>query len=285
MSHLVLPFSPGFTWSADNLEGATLTSGTPGETVVSGGSANTDGTEDVLLTALAKDACYLVLELNCANTSTAIDANRQVDILIDPAGGTSYSSFIDDILLGYSAQNGLGPQLRLCFPVWIPAGASLGVRSRAVAVSVASSVVAYVWGEPRHPEMWWCGSGVETLGSVAASSKGTDFTPGTSNSWGSWTTVGSSTKRYGAVQFGCSGPATTTLNAGSYTVEWGVGSTMLPGSWRHRLSSHSPNEYMTRGSISAPIWCDVASGTTWQVRGNCNTSPAQDLNAVVHGVY
>lgn len=289
---LVLPGSPAFQWCKDNLEGGS--SLTPGSTITAGSPANTASSALAIGTVspLAKDACLLVLEIGSTRTSTsAIDRSESLDIVVDPAGGTSYSSLIDNIIMGgFDLQPGNGNPLVLWFPVWIPAGAAIALQFRAANISpnnASCRVLVRVFGEPRRPEMWWCGQKVETLGGNAAASKGTDVTPGASNSFGSWTTIGTSTRRYGAVAAAMQVPATTTVNLANYSMEIGYGSSKLLGSPLYYGDANTTENMGQTGykGTGFPIFCDVAASTTWQARMASSVVSPQNPNACIYGVY
>ena len=247
------------------------------------GSANVDTTPVTLLSALAFDVH--LLEVAFHQEGGAVDCNGLVDILIDPAGGTSWAELISDIALSYhpyaTVSSGLTYWLR--FPLFIRAGSSLGVRHRAATGSLDFCAVARCHGEPSRPELWWCGQKVETLGAAQPSaSKGTNVTPGNSNAWGSWTDIGASTRRYGALALGINGTDASTLNT-QYFFQIGAGGAQLPGTPQYMVAAGGAGamQYITP---AVPVWCDEPSGTTFQVRGMC-AGTAETFNFTLHGVY
>lgn len=258
--------SPGFNWAS--------------------GFSNADGTSQGVLSALAHDGHLIVISVGDMWT-TGTNPATLLDIMIDPAGGTSWSEFISDLVVGGAGDMTAGQTaltLHYVFPIWIPAGASIGVRSRCAAAAITSlSMVAItVFGGPSRPDMWWCGQKVESLGITAASSKGTDHTPGNSGAFSSWATVGTSTAHYGAVQLGI-GAHLTAINELIYHWQIGYGSTQLPGSptiWMRTITTEQIHFIKPYN----PIWCDVPSGTTWQVRGTASGT-AQAFHAAIYGVY
>src|SRR5215207_4816840 len=76
----------------------------PGTTVTPSATANTDGTAQTLIPALSHDCEFLVISAG-GYTAAAALASTALDILVDPAGGTSWSVLIDDLLVGYSSAN------------------------------------------------------------------------------------------------------------------------------------------------------------------------------------
>lgn len=248
------------------------------------GTSNADGTAVSLISAITHDVHRLCIHVSNAQTAAAA-YYALMDILVDPAGGTSWASFIDDLVVGFAAANtSLNNGLWYDFPVWIPSGTSIGTRMRTShTVAVAARVSIWAYGEPSRPDMWWCGQGVETLGVTAATSRGTAVTPGNSSAYGSWTSVGSTTTyRYGAIQLGHNGTDASgaTIN---YHFQVGLGSQPLPGC-PTIVKTMTTSEVQTQLSPGGPLYCDVATGSQLQVRGKgSGTSEAWDC--ALYGVY
>lgn len=248
----------------------------------SASNPHVDTTPVTLLSALAFDVH--LLEVAFHQEGGTVDCNGLVDILVDPAGGTSWSELISDIALSYhpyaTTSSGLTYWLR--FPLFIRAGTSLGFRHRAADSLLTIYVVARCHGEPSRPELWWCGQKIETLGANPSTSKGTNVTPGNSNAWGSWTNIGASTRRYGALALGINGTDASTLNT-QYFFQIGAGDVQLPGTPQYMVAAATASlmQYITP---AVPVWCDEPSGTTFQVRGMC-AGTAEIFNFTLHGVY
>lgn len=272
-----------FANQVDNLTG-TPPAAVPG-TNFTAAANNADGTAVEVLSALAFDCHYLVVGIGGTGAS-GINGQCLLDVLVDRAGGTSYGAFIDDLVCGFSAVPvaTAGLSIWYHFPVWIPAGSALAVqaRSRHTVNVTTGQVVMYAYGNPSRPDAWWCGQKVESLGINAATSQGTDVTPGNTGADGAWTTIGVSTARYGAVQYGVNGSDGSAAALGYYW-QIGVGSQRLPGS----PTLYFPVDATERGARTGnvqPIWCDVPGGATWQLRATSSGS-AEVFNAAVYGVY
>ncbi len=264
--------------------------GTPSQTVVgvnfTANANNADGAAVSVLSALAFDVHYLIVGVAAISTSTG-NCQGLMDVLYDPAGGTAWSSLIDDLVCGFTPGTNTasgGVQLWYHFPIYIKSGTSLGVQARTLHTSNITSgrVIMQAYGNPSNPEMWWCGQKVESLGINAATSSGTDVTPANSGAAGTWTTIGTSTANYRVVQFGLNGTDATAANLGYY---WQIGysSTQLPGSPTF-YSSTSNAETTARVGFGQIIWCDIASGTILQARGTCSGT-AEINNVAIYGVY
>lgn len=140
----------------------------------------------------------------------------------------------------------------------------------------------YAYGNPSRPEMWWCGRKVESLGINAAASEGTEVTPGNSGADGTWTTIGTSTQRYGAIQCGIQGPDGSSQALGYYW-DVGISSTVFAPAPRI-FRSVSTSERGPNVGQGQPIWCDVPASTTWQMRATCSGT-AEIYNSAIYGVY
>ena len=260
-------------------------SGTPNiaalGTAVTAGANNADDAAVSLISAITHDVEFLQIYFQDffapgANCSTL------VDVLIDPAGGTSWLSapLISD-LLASSGTNGVttAPWRYYHFPVWIKSGTSIGAQARnAQGVTAPGRVIVYASGGNSNPGSWWCGQHVESVGVTAASSQGTNHTAGNSGSYSAWTNLGSTLSApCGALQFAVQGTNTdTTQNSASYFYEFGVSSTRIGPPI---VKSTSTSELGWQPP-SGPIFCALASGAQLQVRGTCSgTAEVQDVAA------
>lgn len=187
---LILPNGPAFAHWSDNLA---LPSGDGldyGASLVPG-TSNTDGSPVTLLPALAHDCEYLVLGVSGFALSGS-NCSALMDLLVDPAGGTSWSEMISDLVCGYtataewdaSAGGPSGPPLMYHFPIWLPAGTSIGALARctkSTAFANPPRVIAYAACGNKNPATWWCGQKVETVGTMDPSnSRGQEIAPGSS---------------------------------------------------------------------------------------------------------
>jgi hypothetical protein len=280
---VILPGGPAFQFEVDNLTGTPVAT-TPGTSLGSGAS-NADGTAVSVLGALSEDIQYLIVGVAGLGVTTTEDNSCLLDILTDPAGGTSWGSFIDDIGVSRPSQTAVAITMHTWFhfPVSVLAGTSVGARCRKNGATASTGrIIMFAFGQPRRPEMWWCGQGVETLGAVAASSKGTSFTPGNTGANGTFATIGTSTRRYGAIQLGICSSDSSAL-AVAYHVQIGVSSAVLPGTPTYHVQM-STAELMVQNAYGGPIFVDIPTGTVLQVRGTCSGT-AEALTATLHGVY
>lgn len=267
---------------------STPASSSPLSSAVTSGTSNADGTAVTLLSALAHDVHYLTVGFGEFFNNASL-VNALADILVDPAGGSSWSSFIDDLVCGFTRATGFGASNAsmnqwYCFPVFVKAGSSLGVRVRSNdTVARTGDCTIYAYGDPSRPDMWWCGQKVESLGIDAANSKGADVTGGANDVYGSWTTIGTSGHPYGALQFGVNASDASAVARGYYW-QIGYGSTKLPGSPTFYISSNAA-EYKNVVGMFGPIWCDIAASTALQARYASSGTAPDVYNCAFYGVY
>lgn len=275
--------APGrFDRCTDNFTGtpdATL----PGTNFTAGGN-DVDGTAVSVLSALDHDVHCLRVAIGGINVSTG-NAQAALDVLADPAGGTSWSALINDLVCGFtvvpSATAGL--DVVYTFPFWIPAGTSLGVRCKTAHTSDVTSgrVVMQAYHLAHQDRSFWVGSGVETVG--ISDSRGTAITPGSTGTFGSWTSVGSTTaRRFGSIQFGINGSDNNALARG-YFVQLGRGSAQLGGSPTFYIAVAAA-EAAARTGMGMTIPTDIPSGTQLQARAT-SSGTAEDLFVAAYGVF
>lgn len=287
---LIHPSGPAFAYWSDNL-GTVGASGTAFGTGLTLGFSNADGPVTQTLPALAHDCEYLVLgfagwAVGGRNTSSLLD------VMIDPAGGTNWSVLISDLLVGFcSAPNftlgtTAGLPLQYHFPLWIPAGTSIGVRARCADNGVGYSgdprVVAFAAGGNRNPASWWCGQKVETVGTFdAGNSIGQSHTPGDSGVFSGWANLGAPVGgRSGAVQWAAQGTMNNSASARMYHFEFSAGGTRIGPTLLKGFSTGEAGAQISSG----PIFCDLPAGAQFRVRGACGTTAAQAIDVAGYAV-
>lgn len=237
----LLTFAPDWAFCSHNMGSTPVGQSINFASAVTVGASNSDGSTSSILSAVSHDIEYLIIGLSGFGTAgTGINPSTLLDIMHDPAGGTSWASdpIIPDLLVGgtlpvnlVSATQGMGMPLWYHFPIWIPSGSSLGGRGRtANGSTLTGRVIIYAFGGNRNPSSWWCGRTVTAVGIDEANSRGQDHTPGSSGSFSSWTNLGSTLPLDGqAYQFGMQGENDTAWSntAPPYFFQLGVNSTQL----------------------------------------------------------
>lgn len=279
MSLICVP--PQWAYCSDNLPSTPSTTATG--TNVTCGANNADGTAVTILSALAHDCEYLEIGFGSSSSSSGVNNSCLVDLLIDPAGGTSWTSIIDDMLAGFVGQTGSSNTANQRFykwPIWIPAGASVGIRGRTAHSSTFTlRCNAWAYGGNRNPASWWCGQHVTTYGATPASSTGTAHTAGNSGAFSSWATIAASTADHQAFNFAVQGIGGTTQSGLAYHFQFGVGSTQLGGTYYKQTSTAEASWDINPGVVYAA----VPSGTNLQIRGTCSGS-AEALDVAIYGI-
>jgi hypothetical protein len=300
----MLPAGPCFAHWSDNLR-LTGDSGSsaPNDnnngfgTDITCGASSADGTAVTLLPALAHDCEYLWLGICGTGVTGGAANNSLMDLLIDPAGGTSWTSIIDDLLVGHANGNSTyftgsssSMPLEYHFPLWLPAGASIGARIRMqntgspIALPTFTRVMAQVCGGNKNPASWWCGQKVETVGTmVPSSSTGQMHTSGAPVA-----VTGAANNGSGLIRLTVS--STTGFTTGDvHTVSSIAGTTEANGVWTitvidsthiDLVASTFSNTYTSGGLISKfSSWTNLGSATgaragaaQWAVGGAATAS-------------
>lgn len=106
------------------------------------------------------------------------------DLLVDPAGGTSWSTIINNLYFQAPSisMNGFW----FYFPLYLKNGTSIGCQVQCSVANITTRCAVRLHCRPSRPDLLKCGSIVETFGATTASSTGTAMTPGT-NAQGSYT--------------------------------------------------------------------------------------------------
>jgi hypothetical protein len=218
--------------------------------------------------------------VNTGNTTATI-RDTLIDLHPDPAGGTSYAALggISNIFAPQSGNAVQGGRF-FYFPLFIKNGSTVGVRAQANNTSTVR-VAAWYFGRPTNPENLACGTYSETIG--ISGNGGTPFTCGNSAAWGSWTSLG-----------------TTTRPCWHWTLAWGhnVGTTTAQMYFAELAYSSDGTNMMTiipcmpmsnpgtaeqsNNSLYEAFW-EVPAGGTLYVRGSASGT-AETTEAVAVGI-
>jgi hypothetical protein len=273
----------GYAFTYDNW--GTNPTATPG-TAVTPGASNVEGSWTQIASSanIAQDCYWLGLIISGGATATAAK-NHLIDIGVDPAGGTSYTAVISNLVCGNSGtviQN----FRQFTFPYFIKSGSSVAVRiqgSNATAGTVR--VMAKFYGQPTNPANVPIGSISQTFGTIS-SSNGTSFTPGNIAD-GSWVSMGTATTPLWWWQLGVQIDNGT--QSAHYTyVDLAVGDvTNKKTILRHFMMSNTSE---VNGDIAgsqmafADCYWPVPSGAEIWVRGRNGAAPVSGYNATVIGI-
>lgn len=184
--------SNGFGWVFSSI-GATRPAAAFGTTVTPGNNVMGSWSANVLTAAnLSTDVFGLYININSNATSTA-NRSALLDVGVDPAGGTSYSVLIPQLIAGNASAFGAGGVpfgLNYYFPIWIKAGSTVACRATVNNATVGTlRVHMMAFGKPHDERTIQVGNKVFAYGTAIATSGGTAVTSGTTSE-GSWTQVG-----------------------------------------------------------------------------------------------
>jgi hypothetical protein len=284
---LIQPSGPSWAYCTHNLP--TDIDVTALGTVCTPGTEDSDGTAvDLFGAALAHDVEYLRLAIS-ATVPGASTNDILLTVLVDPAGGTTWSVLIPFLIvgaLGDVSTSGAAPAApagHYDFPIWIPAGATVGVQARtAHTVAQSLKVAAFAHGGNRNPASWWCGQRVTAIGITEAESTGTQHTADASGSFSTWTDLGSTlTADCGALQFGVNGPQSGLYQSKNYQFEFGVASVRIGPPIFRSFTTSEAGWFLPTG----PIFRQLAAGTQLMVRATCNTTAPQGLGVAAWAVH
>lgn len=236
---------------------------------------------EVISDAAVTTACHGVY-VEIAKTATgATDTSAVLDIGTDPAGGTSYSAVISNLLVGFAddpnANVGNGGVQQYFVPLEIPSGAAVAIRGQTNGgAALSASVRVSLWGAATGP---YSGATCTTYG--ISGTNGTAVTPGNDSTWGSWTSIGGTTAAdlqaiSLGVQFG-----SATVNRNAYQLQIGVSSAAISNIYDVKGSTtetiHGPRPVM-------PTYVYVASGAQLQVRARGVSGSIDTLYVALYGV-
>ena len=283
---------PVYTWWKDAPADGTqpLMSSTVGVSITPSTTAHADSSYVQLFSSATIDRDVWFLAIGCTKSAENIATARDMllTIGVDPAGGSSYSAFIEHLIISRVGAESMptnpdavkGSGYPYYFPIHIQSGSSIGVRVRQSGTSSAAvGVWARVLGDPAYPEMTWKGSRCESIGVVAASSRGTAYTPGTTSD-GTWTSLGT-TANAGNRWFQCGAALNdTTVGTTAVLLDIGVGDAsnkrLTVQSYLHGFSSNETgfgcDPHYPNGTMPVP------SGTNVYIRG-------QSASAIENGTY
>jgi hypothetical protein len=275
----VLPNGNNFAWSVTN---ATARPASGYGTAVSiGTNSKAQYGYTQLLSALARDVYAVMININSiASSGTASDT--VIDIAVDPAGGTSYSIVIADLLGScadtYVATGGIW----YYFPLFIKAGSTVAARGSQVGGGELSRIFFTGYGSPKDRRLLRCGTKVTTYG--ISGSSGTAVTSG-STSEGSFVALsGAVTTRtwWWQVGMGCNNAA---MAGGGYHAD------LVYGDGTNNVTLVENRLFVTSvaEAISAPPHLglcnrDLPTGGTLYGRLQCNTTPSTGLSMAAYGV-
>jgi len=274
----------GWGWKYDNVD---VPAATPGTSVAIGISDAEGSWVQVASSAnIAQDVYLFTLNFSNYNLS-GYNLNCCLDVGVDPAGGSSYTEVIQNIICGMAGAPPRENAATFVFPLFIKAGSSVAVRgSSSYTVAANARVQMTFYGRPRRPDLVRAGQYAEGVGSIT-NNVGVSFTPG-NGAEGSWASLGSTTRPCWWWQIGVG--ISNSAVAAQYThVDLAVGDGSSYdiiienyGIYHYGTAEITSRFYPHRGLIEGN-W-EVPAGGTLYVRGRCSTSPGTTYNARAIGI-
>lgn len=215
------PFEGVLGHSNNTVTRTNVSASTTSATLTPSGTAYHNITPVQAVASTAYDVGMICLRSNAA---TAVSAGRG-DFLLEIMLGASGSEYtiVGPLDIGGRA-SGWGLQL----PVFIPAGSRISMRMRCARTSTNATFTFDYYGAPGRdfaglPQGWVAYGLVDD---VSANAHGTLVTAGTSNAWGSWTSLTTSTTYAHELWMPMLGTGTnTTMAAVNYRTQWAIAST------------------------------------------------------------
>lgn len=236
-------------------------------TVVASATPHTLGTAVDVVTASTADAQGVVITLRANSAVSATDSSTLLDIVYDPTGGTSYTTLVSSVPIGWRA---LGHPVPVPCP--IPSGSRVAVQIRSVTASKSVDLTAHLFAGPTITTP-------DTYGADTANSRGTVLSAsGGVTSLSTWTNIGSVTSQtYRAFLVGVQGGGDAAMSADGVRVDLGVSSTAIGHTFWHAFGTEVL--FPTSPLLIIPS-TPVASGSQLQARWAGNS--ANGLDVVVH---
>lgn len=137
---------------------------------------------------------YFVAVLIADSFVSTADSRTLADIGYDPAGGTSYTVVVPNILVGGASSAVFSPKTFYC-PVFIPKGSQIATRIQSVVVSnsvrIGLVLVGGLHADQERPHR----GAIQDYGTNTATSGGTAMADAAIDTKGAWTQLGADTTR------------------------------------------------------------------------------------------
>lgn len=278
---LFVPKNGGFNYVTGNVL-TTRPAAAFGTSITPGNNTYGSYTEILSDTNVTRDCYGILININSIATVAAAK-DCLCTIGIDTSGGTSYVDFISHLLCSCATTYDTAG-VYYYFPVFIPAGTAIAAKMSVNNATVGTGRVAiWLFGAPSNPENLVYGTGVETIGAVTASSRGTAVTSGTSSE-GSWTSLGTTTRECFLWQMGMG------CNDSSMTVVWYHADLSYGNGTNQRIIIQDQFFWATSSEVLGnylypPGQVLVPVGGTIYGRLQCSGTADSNLSLAAYGVY
>ena len=239
----------------------------------------------ILATNTTDDSYGILIGIN---THSANNASRRtvVNIGIDTSGGTTFTSFIPNLVAGgapsYITE---GTAQYYFFPLFIPAGTKIGANAYG-SVTTQIRVFYQLYHKPFNPSTRRIAAYAESIGE--STFEGTNFVPSTTAANGTWTLLGTTIRNLWWWQVGVQGTSGDTSYAANTTilVDVGVGNGTVAGTEiiLKDVPIRQGSAAETFNNIPLLGGCEyqVPAGSSIYIRGqNSGANETGNYNAVV----
>ena len=274
-----VPPRGGYEFTVNNQATPSLT---PGTSITPGN--NTFPAYAEILPNIAED-CYGIFIRTTGIGATGLSKNALLNIGCDVTGGTTFTTIISSLMVSNAATGAatLGATgVDYYFPLYIPAPSALAAQISVNNATVGTArVYVQLHGKPQYAERCKFGMKVDSFGAVAASSKGTDVTPGNTGAEGTWVALsGTLDNNYFWWQLGAGiNNATITNLAYHWDIARGDGTTkniiveneMCITGTNENMSMplSNVNDYQHEAGVGEIIYgrgtCSSTAGTSWSM--------------------
>lgn len=281
---LYVPRSSAHYWTYDNWGANPAT--TIGASVVPG-TSNAKGSWAALAGSANMVQRSVGVHLLVHSGAVSGSAKPQLmDVGVDEAGGTSYTTILSNLPMGVSPGLTAAGTRQFFFPIAIPAGASVAARVQGASATAGTvRVAAKFFGQGTAPETLPVGTFSETIGTVT-NSDGVSFTPGNAAD-GAWADLGATTTPLWWWQYGYQ------INNATITAEY----TYIELAWGDASNKHIISRDVHGGTTAEVAGLLTATSLAWHsayypvpvgahiyIRGRCNNAPDTGYNALAIGV-
>lgn len=192
---LYVPHGNDFQWEYSNVSAARPNTAGWGTSHTPSTTADTFSTYATLVSSgnITQDVYGIMLCFNNGASGNTI-RNTLVNIGVDTAGGTSFSTRIPDLVAGSASPlAGSGMGIWYYFPLYIPAGSSIGIQAGSTTATAFNTAI-WLYGLPRRPEAIRTGSYVTAFGATRGTTwRGTNITLAVSATENAYAQIGAAT--------------------------------------------------------------------------------------------
>ena len=265
--------------------GSTYTNAGLGTAASANASAHVKGTPVSLISgaSVTQDVYGIGIIFNNGTTAGVI-RRFFADILIDPAGGTSWSVIIPNLYVNMASLISNG--WRYYFPLYVKSGTSFGFQQQSTASSSTLRCSVQLFGKPKRMENLRFGTRIETFGVNTGTTSGAAHTPGTS-ALSTYTSIGTTSKDLWWWQWGGIGYNSVNFASGNTIladVACGDGTNMLT-CINKILCYNTTAEAMAKDAFGlGSCYREIPGGTGVYVRSACTGTPETTPTTTVYGL-